>query len=276
MARQIGDPETIAHCLGNVAYSARDNKNLQTAQENNREGMRLERTLPNRSNKLESRYTEGTIEDGLKHYQAAEEAFREVVGSSEAGPSLALASTLLAGWNSTSNRARAKKPARTTSDAVKTFDDARKQQGRDEFKIAFRAGVNRYYSPYVRFLMNQGDHFDARSVAEQSRAQVLAERLGVDAGARPNLPKIQATAAALHATILSYWLAPQASYLWVVTAKEFTAVTLPQASEISQLVERYRQNIAATSHTPDTRLYEALIAPAHRKVHSARREAGSF
>jgi CHAT domain-containing protein len=265
MARQIGDPETIAICLGNIAYSARDNKNLQTAQDYNREEMILERTLANRSNQLKSRYTEGTIEDGLKHYQAAEEIFREVADASSADPSLRWqALCWLAGTHV--EESKGKEARQDYEDAVKTFDAARRQQGSDEFKIAFRAGVNRYYSPYVRFLMNQGNHFDALSVAELSRAQVLAERLGVNAGSRLELPKIQATAAALHATILSYWLAPKASYLWVITAKDFTAITLPEGAEISRLAESYRRSIASSSRAPDTRLYETLIAPAQKFI----------
>ena len=265
MARQIRDAETIAYCLGNVAYSARDNKNLQTAQENNREEMRLERTLPNRSNKLESRYTEATIEDGLKHYQAAEEGFRQIADSSEADPSLRWqALCWLAGTHI--EEGKGKEAREDYEEAVKTFDDARKQQGRDEFKIAFRAGVNRFYSPYIRFLMNQGSQFDALSVAELSRAQVLAERLGVPTSSRLELPKIQATAAALHATILSYWLAPKASYLWVVTAKDFTAITLPEASQITALAESYRRTVAGSSHAADTRLYETLIGPAQKYI----------
>jgi CHAT domain-containing protein len=265
LARQIGDPETIAICLGNIAYSARDNKNLQAAQDYNREETHLESTLSDHTNQLKSRYTEGTIEDGLKHYRAAEEVFREVADNSAADPSLRWqALCWLAGTHA--EEGKGKEARQDYEEAVKTFDQTRQQQGRDEFKIAFRAGVNRFYSPYIRFLMNQGNHFDALSVAELSRAQVLAERLGVDAGSRLELPKIQATAAALHATILSYWLAPKASYLWVITATEFTAITLPEGAEISRLAESYRRSVASSSHTSDTRLYETLIAPAQKYI----------
>jgi CHAT domain-containing protein len=264
MARQIGDPSVIARCLHNLAYSAFDNHNLEAAQNYNREEMQLERSLGSRPDQLKARYTEGTIEDGLKHYSAAEKAFREVADGAE-DPSIRwqalcwLADTHIAEGEG----ARAK---RDYEDAVKVFDQTRRQQGRDEFKIAFRAGVNRYYAPYVRFLMNQGDSFDALKVAEVSRAQVLADRLGVDSDSRLDLPRIQATAAALHATILSYWLAPQASYLWVVTPKDFAAITLPEAGEITKIAEAYRQSVANSVQAPDTRLYETLVAPAQKYI----------
>jgi CHAT domain-containing protein len=265
IGRQIGDTETIAVCLHNLAYAEVDNRNLISAQQYNREETQLKQTLGNRAELLRARYTEGTIEDGLRHYQAAEEAFRQVADGHLVDPILRWqALCWLAGTHS--EEGKGKEARQDYEDAVKTFDQTRQQQGSDEFKIAFRAGVNRYYSPYIRFLMNQGNHFDALSVAELSRAQVLAERLGVDAGSRLELPKIQATAGALHATILSYWLAPKASYLWVITAKDFTAITLPEGAEISRLAESYRQNIASSSRAPDTRLYETLIAPAQKYI----------
>lgn len=265
IARQLGDPQTIALCLHNLAYTAVDNNNLQAAQDYNREDMRLQKSRGSRPDQLKARYTEGTIEDGLKHYDAAEKAFREVADNATNDPSLRWqALCWLAGTHIYENRGR--EARQDYEEALKTFADTRSRQGRDEFKIAFRSGVNRYYNSYIRFLMNEGSTFDALSVAEASRAQVLAERLGVDAGARLNLGKLQATAAALHATILSYWLAPKASYLWVVTEKDFAAIPLPEGSQITSLAESYRRAIASSGRAPDTRLYEMLVAPAQKYI----------
>jgi CHAT domain-containing protein len=248
-----------------LAVSALDNNDLGAAEKYNDDEVRLRNRLGNDSNRMYTLYNEGRIEDKLKHYQAAEEIFRQVADGSGADPSLRWqALCWLAGTHA--EEGKGKEARQDYEDAVKTFDQTRQQQGRDEFKIAFRAGVNRFYSPYIRFLMNQGNHFDALSVAELSRAQVLAERLGVDAGSRLSLPKIQATAAALHATILSYWLAPTASYLWVITAKDFTAISLPEGAEISRLAESYRRSVSSSSRAPDTRLYETLIAPAQKYI----------
>jgi CHAT domain-containing protein len=265
MARQSNNAEAIAMCLHNLAYCSVDEKNLDAARSYNREEMRMKQTIGNRSDKLYGRYVEGEIEDGLKNYPAAEQAFRDVAEDPATDASLRWqALCWLAGTHISEGKGQ--EARRDYEDAIKTFDQARKQQGRDEFKIAFRSGVNRYYSPYIRFLMNQGDQFDALSVAELSRAQVLSERLGVDAGSRLSLPKMQATAAALHATILSYWLAEKASYLWVVTPKDFTAFALPEAGEINRLAEAYRRSVASSSHATDTRLYETLIAPAQKYI----------
>jgi CHAT domain-containing protein len=265
MATQMGNSAIVADSLHNLAVSALDNNDLGAAEKYNDDEVRLRNRLGNDSNRMYTLYNEGRIEDKLKHYQAAEEIFRQVADGSGADPSLRWqALCWLAGTHA--EEGKGKEARQDYEDAVKTFDQTRQQQGRDEFKIAFRAGVNRFYSPYIRFLMNQGNHFDALSVAELSRAQVLAERLGVDAGSRLSLPKIQATAAALHATILSYWLAPTASYLWVITAKDFTAISLPEGAEISRLAESYRRSVSSSSRAPDTRLYETLIAPAQKYI----------
>jgi CHAT domain-containing protein len=265
LARKIGLSAGIAACLHNVAMAELDHGNLTAAQRYNREEAILKHKLGNRLDELYARYTEGTIEDGLKHYAAAEKAFREVADGAKNDPSLRWQALCWLAGNHIELGDGAK-ARQDYEDAVKTFDDARQQQGRDEFKIAFRSGVNRYYSPYIGFLMNQGDPFGALSVAEASRGQVLAERLGVAPGSRLNLPRIQATAAALHATILSYWLAPKASYLWVITGKDFAAIPLPEASQITSLAESYRRTIASSGHTPDTRLYEMLVAPAQKFI----------
>jgi CHAT domain-containing protein len=265
LARELNNPEAIAICLHDLAYTAVDNHNLAAAKNYNQEEMKIEAKLGKSADLLKASYTEGTIEDGLKNYQAAARVFREVADRSVDDPSLRWqALCWLAGTHA--EEGKGKEARQDYENAVKTFDQARQQQGRDEFKIAFRAGVNRFYSPYVRFLMGQGSTFDALSVAELSRAQILAERLGVPASSRLELPRIQATAAALHATILSYWIAPKASYLWVITGQDFAAITLPEGPVISRLAESYRRSVASSSHAPDTRLYEMLVAPAQKYI----------
>lgn len=265
LARQTRDQDAISICLHNLAMSALDDGKLEAARTYNREEILLKQNLGNLAGQFYARYNQGRIEDGLKDYAAAEKIFREVADGSTDDPSLRWqALCWLAGTHI--EEGKGAQARQDYEDAIRTFDESRRQLGKDEFKIAFRAGVNRYYSPYVRFLMNQGSYFDALSVAEQSRAQVLSERLGVNAASRLDLTKIKATAAALHATILSYWLAPKASYLWVITPNDFAAISLPEGSEITKLAEAYRQSVASSSHVQDTRLYDTLIAPAQKFI----------
>ena len=45
------------------------------------------------------------------------------------------------------------------------------------------------------------------------------------------------------ATILSYWLAPTRSLVWVVTAGDVSVVTLPPASGLEEEINAYRDEI---------------------------------
>ncbi len=51
-------------------------------------------------------------------------------------------------------------------------------------------------------------------------------------------------AAASHTVLLSYWLAPERSYLWVVTARGIAQFTLPPEGRIQTLVEQHNRAIA--------------------------------
>jgi CHAT domain-containing protein len=69
--------------------------------------------------------------------------------------------------------------------------------------------------------------------------------------------------------LLSYWIAPERSFLWVITPKEIRHFQLPRASVLLQLVTDYRAFVEKSVRDPlqsqseaGRRLYEALILPA--------------
>src|SRR5262249_31135048 len=68
--------------------------------------------------------------------------------------------------------------------------------------------------------------------------------------------------------MVSYWLAPQQSYAWVISPKEIRPFRLPPAAEISSLIEQYQGFIEKSVRDPmesdnlaGRRLYDALDAP---------------
>jgi CHAT domain-containing protein len=88
----------------------------------------------------------------------------------------------------------------------------------------------------------------------------------------------RATAAAFHrlaretrSVVLSYWLTPTGSYLWVVSPEGISRLALPPSGEIDRLVREHRDTIAnvmadplAGTDTAGDQLYRVLIAPAAR------------
>jgi CHAT domain-containing protein len=76
--------------------------------------------------------------------------------------------------------------------------------------------------------------------------------------------------------LLSYWLAPKRSFLWVVTETGARRVDLPPAADIEAAVREYRAMLdsstadpLARSRTPGDRLYALLVAPAALPPHAS-------
>ena len=73
--------------------------------------------------------------------------------------------------------------------------------------------------------------------------------------------------------LLSYWLAPSRSSLWIVDADGIRHVPLPPEKEIEDLVRQHQSmihnalaNPLAPASTPGDRLYELLIAPVASRI----------
>src|SRR5205807_3547973 len=70
------------------------------------------------------------------------------------------------------------------------------------------------------------------------------------------------------AVLVSYWLAPQQSYAWVISPQGIHPFRLPPAAEIGSLIEQYQAFIEKAVRDPmesenlaGRRLYDALVAP---------------
>jgi tetratricopeptide (TPR) repeat protein len=269
-ARQTGQANTIAICLHNLAMAAFNNHDLIDAKKYNEEEMRIKRQNKDRASELYGRYLEGRIRESQSHHQEALAIFAEV--TNETGNDFSLR------WQAQASAALVHEAMQEPDKAKQDFDSflqtvntARDEMGHDEFKIHLRSGLNRYYSYYIQFLMRQGKPEEALKIAETSRALVLTERLGLKKQESFNLSRAQAVAGVFKATILSYWLTPEGSYLWVVTPTTFAAFTLPPGPKISELAESYRGSVASSAKFSDTRLFETLIAPAQSYLTSGTR-----
>src|SRR5581483_3036987 len=128
---------------------------------------------------------------------------------------------------------------------------------------------------YVAFLVSQGQFKEALHVVELNRARTLSEGLqlkqGLDSFVSANFNPEQ-TARRTSTVVLSYWLAPEHSYLWAVTGTQIEIFVLPPESEIEQTVHEYRAALAGprdvreTQNASGQKLYEMLVAPAERLI----------
>jgi len=160
--------------------------------------------------------------------------------------------------------------AREYRTALSTFESARAELQHENSSLPFLNNATHIYDDYIHLLIKQGKTDEALQVADYSRARTLSEGLGV------LKPSTQFQPAPLNATqiakraggsILFYWLGDRQSYVWLITPRKVTLVSLPAAGEIEPLVQRYRkaliglQDPLTTQNEDGASLYRILVAP---------------
>jgi hypothetical protein len=155
------------------------------------------------------------------------------------------------------------------------FINARRSElSQDDYRISYLSSRVHFYQDYVDFLVAQHRDADALNVAESSRARVLAEKLGGSspAGIAANQHDYRRLARTSKNILLSYWLAPARSFLWVVTPLRIATFTLPPAAEIAALVNGYGGMIEGLRDPmreegeEGNKLYQTLLAPARSLI----------
>jgi CHAT domain-containing protein len=193
------------------------------------------------------------FEESLKHSEGA----AAVQWSAQAG----LARTAIAGG-------QASRASQHFEAALETIETTRSNLLKTEFKLSFLTQLIEFYQAYVDALLSQRHVERALEVAESSRGRVLAERHGVQTPQKVNAKALRTLSQQSGTVLLSYWLAPSRSSLWVVDVDGIQHVPLPPAKEIEDLVRQHLSmihnslaNPLAETNTPGDRLYELLIAP---------------
>jgi CHAT domain-containing protein len=162
---------------------------------------------------------------------------------------------------------------RLLRDLSATIESTRSKLRRDEWKLTFQSSIVPFYDDYVGLLMEKGETARALGVAESGRARVLAEKLDLaDKPQTVSAAALRNKARSLNAVLLSFWLAPKQSYLWVVTPAAVRGFPLPPEKEIERLVEIcasliLRMEDLRNSQNPAGRqLYQMLLGEAERLI----------
>lgn len=159
--------------------------------------------------------------------------------------------------------------ARHFEAALIEIEKARKGLNQVEFKLSFLPDQVDFYRTYVDFLVGQGRDAEALEVTDSFRSRVLTEGHRVGPLETVRVQALQSVARRTRTTILSFWLAPSRSFLWVVDGRSLRRVDLPAVEELERVVREYRA-ITDTTTTdplssaggPGDRLYQMLIASA--------------
>jgi CHAT domain-containing protein len=197
----------------------------------------------------------------------AEALCRELLRTNAEQPSIAWEAYDLLGKIDTS-RNRFAEANRNFDNARRVIEGTRSDVLDPRNRVTLLSRLISFYRSYTDALIAQHDDVGALRVAESSRARVLAERLG-----RDFQPERFADAAALrafartsNAAVLSFWIAPQRSFAWLITANGVRRFDLPPAAEVEALVTEYRNSVehsvADPMAEPSARpLWDKLMAP---------------
>ena len=160
--------------------------------------------------------------------------------------------------------------ARTNfEDALSAIEDNRLKQTATKFQITFLSSLIRFYQRYVAFLVSVKRSADALAVADSSRASVLTQGLRSNRKNAHFISQVREQARLSNSALLFYWLAPGASYLWLIApdGEDFRYV-LPAEEQISAEVQNYSRAIQSAEDPLKSRaklgshLYQTLVAPA--------------
>jgi CHAT domain-containing protein len=151
--------------------------------------------------------------------------------------------------------------------ALETIEKTRSELLKTDYKLSFLTRLITFYQDYIDALVDQGRVEHALEVSESSRGRVLGERNSLAPPARASAAALRQVAAKSQTVLVSYWLAPRQSYVWVVTPSGVKCLRLPPAGEIETLVRQYQATVnnamadPLTASSPGDRLYQVLIAP---------------
>jgi CHAT domain-containing protein/predicted negative regulator of RcsB-dependent stress response len=268
MARTVQDWSSSAMWLNNLAYISIETGEWDAAERYNNEALQIKRER--HEPQAYSLVNAARIAAGRKDYARSKEIFESVIRSqprdhrplldAHAGLAQVLAETHRDGEAESEFQA-----------AIAVMERRRAELLKDEYKLIYFSSLIECYQQYVDFLMARGRTDAALEAAESSRARLLADKLKLGSVRRNHTAvEFQKLAGIYSSTLLSYWLAPGKSYLWVITPAKISAVRLPPEPDIRAWVESYDgliQNLRDpldTENPAGRKLYEALIAPAQR------------
>ena len=279
LARQLDAKSSITECLNNLSSISLAIGRIDRAEKYNDEALSLSRASQDRSGEISSNLLAARIEGGRGHSRTATVLLDEIVRNPASETSLR--------WEAEARLARifadqkhSTQAEREFQRAIGTIEVAHSSVKSEELQVAFLSSAIEFYNDYVNFLIAQRRPGDALAVAERSRAQTLTAGLTEPSQAlATSFPRVNAQqlAARFHSMLLFYSLGTPHSYLWVITPKKTTLLSLPSQSEIDTQVKSYREQILdgddplQAPNSPASKLYSMLVQPAAKLIPSGSR-----
>ena len=264
LASDLKDQPAQADSLANLATVAISARDWTAAENYNRRALELRKTDPDAD--LFALINEAQIMTGRGDLDGALSTLNGVSRRRSANPARLIDTerVYIAVYRRQRDKARAAQHYRT---ALKVIARVRAGLLDRENKLAYYGSTIALNQEWVRLLVELGEDTEALDAAESSRALSLHERLereGLDTA--PSRSDYRRLARTRNAALVSYWLAPDESYVWVATPTSLERRTLPGEEKIRALVEAYSailHNRADPHHADGSggRLRAAVLDP---------------
>ncbi|HXK03152.1 MAG TPA: CHAT domain-containing protein [Verrucomicrobiae bacterium] len=266
LASELNRPTDAALWATNLSSVYIELGDWRNAEAFNQEAIRLKNSVGDRTLQYNT-LNAAQIEFGKGDLDQSAESFKQALREAKNDPAVEWeAHDGLGGL--AAKRKHGDEATREFEAAVGVLEKTRSDLLRTEFKLPFLTRRIQLYQEYVDALLRQDQIERALAVADSSHAQVLAQRSEsapvrrLPPGAFLNLARESGS------VLLSYWLAPNQSHAWVITAHDIHHVPLPPSGEIEPLVAQYQDAVERqladplrTRLTAGEKLYQMLIAP---------------
>jgi CHAT domain-containing protein/tetratricopeptide (TPR) repeat protein len=279
MAQEVGNDEWLAIAFTNLAQISLDKNDLTAAQAFNSQALDIKRRLGDQWSLVYSELIAAGIDTLAGRYAQAESGYRAVI---ERAPRAHAPDVLWQAYGGLGGLYQKTGPPGLAEvqyrKAIDTIDREWNKLRSDDWKTTFLAPevLIGFFQDYVDLLISRRQTEKALDVAESSRARVLSQRLEHRGSVPPNfqLSKLLSAGQASNTVILSYWLTPKRSSVWVIGAGRLSRFDLPPAKEIAGLVQQYTGIVTqggdplARNDAAASALYQAVLSPVRKLIPS--------
>jgi CHAT domain-containing protein len=274
LAGEAGNDKWQAMAWHNLARIAIEKGNLPTAQSYSARELAVQKRGGDPALLVSSELSAAEIEDLSGKYAEAERDYLAVIARApraQAPEVLWEAYANLASFYA--DRAKPKQAAEQYRNAIDTIDREWSNLSTDESKTTFLSvhlvGI---FQDYVDFLIKTDHIEEALEIAESARARLLSLRLERRGALPPNfdLAGLQRSARASHTVILSYWLEPLRSSVWLIGSGRLSRFDLRPGKEIGGLVRKYMESVTGgrdpLARDDASALYQAVLGPVAKLI----------
>lgn len=273
IATNLHDDLNRSIYLDNIAVVKLESGQLDEAQKYNEEALEIQHCSDCRSEELRSQYNAALILSARKEFPQATSQLKSIIKAKETPESVRwdardeLAKIYVAGKQIALAEAQFK-------EALRLIDESWATIKQSEGNLAFSSWAADFYTDYLRFLLGQGHKEKALQIAESMRARTLEEGLGTRKTRQQPLlqiPGLQKYLRSKNRAVLAYWLAPEQSFLWLVTPSQVQIFFLPDKRKIDNKIEEYQKTITGLDDPlrdskTGQELYQILVEKAEKFI----------